>query len=295
MKSQDKGRKGGTLSPGGRLKAAQLIRDLTPSDRVYDRYASRARDWLSGCSRPKLRHDGDVTLLMRPTFVPSTVFARDYLIAWTEAHWWRRHLPHLDAAAMAPCQKHWPPLVLIPEIQSGARAAALIHILEHEFVHINQMLLRRYIMPPLSGRSAKEILRQLYGCMRTEYEAHMVQQTLRPSEVDWPRGWTADEWCVLKGYVSALQEAVLALLSRNVPSLEIAKFVDLWPKSLTSELRRLEIDHAQIAFYYEQWPRHLLLALDDAAARRPDLKSGRAFRLLAKRAGGGASSNGGSG
>lgn len=227
-------------------KAEKLLDDLRPSAAAYRRYRRRADGFLrdSGGPLSASSYPGKcvTALLMRK----SIIFGREYLIACTNPRWFRRGFPSADAFATPGIELGSilsPPLVFVPETKIKSDGQDFRSILEHEFVHLNQIILGTF--PESPKGTAGELLEWLFRATRAEYEANLLQL------VRWPRlfrsarkkhGFSLEAWCVFRGYTQGLERIVSAVIGKEIEKKEFARFLGLLPDALPTGFRRMGFD-----------------------------------------------------
>lgn len=105
-----------------------------------------------------------------------------------------------------------PPVVIMPE-KSRHRGASALSIIEHEIVHINQILTGAFPELP-KKRDVRTRIKYFADAMRTEYEANLLQLVRWPALYPTDAGLSLDHWCMLRGYADAL-EATVRLAARD--------------------------------------------------------------------------------
>jgi hypothetical protein len=135
----------------------------------------------------------------------SVLFGRDYLVAHVDDALLDEVAPECDAIAAA---MNFGPLVLVPLRRRGTRSEVFTSILEHEFVHVNQMLLGRF-GHDLVGRSVPEAIAAFSEEAAVEHDANLIQLAHCPRLFPLDLGISLEHWCVLRGWTAALERAVL--------------------------------------------------------------------------------------
>jgi hypothetical protein len=120
----------------------------------------------------------------RFAFHHSKVFDRDYLVAFVSRQAFRAANPDSDASAAAMTNPKLPPVVIMPE-RHCYRGASALSIIEHEIVHINQMLTGAFPALP-KERDVHTRIKFFADAMRTEYEPNLLQL------VRWPALYPTD-------------------------------------------------------------------------------------------------------
>jgi hypothetical protein len=187
-------------------RAQQLVRRTTPSTRVHGTYTDAAKVFLGVADLlPFVDHGEQRLRLETIRWQRSVLFGRDYLLAHVEDALLDSIAPECDAIATATT---FVPLVLVPLRRRRARSEVFTSILEHEFVHVNQMLLGRFRLDR-PGRSVPDAVTAFLEEAAVEHDANLIQLA------NWPRlfpldlGVSLQHWCALRGWSAALERAVL--------------------------------------------------------------------------------------
>ena len=245
-----------TPSPSERRRFRRLLAKLTPGPSTYREYHERAERYLDAHDLllPAVSHGGQLGAVSRLQMRKSELFGAEYLVAYVDSEWLCRVAPESDAIAsptlgpdsnLAP-----PPLVLVPEARARSRSESFRSVLEHEFVHINQVLLGVFPSGSAGGR-AKNLVADFLAYTRAEYEANVLQLT------QWPRLYppecslSLDHWCVLRGYSQALEKTLMSAAERNLSSDEVSRFLDTFPTALLSGFERIGV-HKHLAPWFQE-------------------------------------------
>lgn len=114
-------------------------------------------------------------------------------------------------------------------------------IVEHEFVHVNQILNGSF--PPNFENAKTDLSRQFVHYVYAEYEANFLQlenwPKLRP-----PRkyGLKLEEWCFLRGYTQALERLLIAAIAEKFSDKKLFLALNKIPKSLKQLLFKLDLE-----------------------------------------------------
>jgi hypothetical protein len=189
----------------------RLLAATTPSRAAYDTYRARSDTYLRSRRHQNqtIQWKGTSARLVGVRFHRSALYSRDYLIAQIEAHWFLDAEPGLDAmAGDFGASSPTPPLVLITSSRKWFRSSLRRSIIEHEIVHINQMLLGTHSTGP-PATSVRQALRIFFRAFQSEYDAHSLQLIKWPSRLvsnEWPGSFHG--WCVFRGWISAVESVV---------------------------------------------------------------------------------------
>jgi hypothetical protein len=203
--------------------------------------------------------------------VRSSLFKREFLVLGVDSVALMAACPHSDAIAASLARERLPPVVLLPRL--GRRrldSPRFRSILEHEFVHVVQMLSGRFVAT-VQTDSLRAWRRRFFERMRVEYEANTLQLTA--SSVLFPRtgGLSLDRWCVLRGYVEALEEVVETMAATSEASM-VDQFLDSFIMRLPRDFTNAGIEISHVPWFVEHWRFHLETALLRVTEDRPHLK-----------------------
>ena len=274
-------------SPSERRRFRRLLAKLTPGAGTYREYHERAQRYLDAHDLilPAVSYRGQNGAVTRLQMRKSELFGPEYLVAFVDSEWMRRVAPESDAIAstmLGPDLNSAPPhLVLVPEARARSRSESFRSVLEHEFVHINQVLLGVFPSESAGGR-AKNLVADFLAYTGAEYEANVLQLT------QWPRLYprdcslSLDHWCVLRGYSQALEKTLMSAAERNLSADEVSQFLDTLPKVLPSGFERIGV-HKQLApWFQERWTHHVSVAIVHIFNALPELQDNNAFRSAAR-------------
>jgi hypothetical protein len=202
-------------------KSRDLLKRLTPLRAEYDDYAADIRTIVAVWSATQGVPASSKGILGHVTAFrswKSELFRREYLVAEVDSAWLDRLAPGCDAVT-APIGTRsqgldLPPLVLVPESNRRVAGAEFASVVEHEIVHVNQML--RGVSPDEEMSAAKGDQRARFiDVVRCEYEANLLQLVRWPSLFPHQYGLTLDRWCALRGWTQALEKAVLGYFCKS--------------------------------------------------------------------------------
>jgi hypothetical protein len=237
---------------------------------------------------PVFTYRGQVGAAMDLRLYPSILFGRDYLVAYMEPEWFRWVAPKCDAIAAPSLASQGgaqpPPLVFVPARRARSKSESFRSILEHEFVHVNQGILRS--LPDMDiGRGAGTLIASLLARTRAEYEAHLLQL------VRWPRlyprryqaRFSLEHWCLLRGYTQALEETLLAAANdEGFPPEEVVRFLDELPAALPASFRRLGVAKELAAWFQTRHVDYTFAAFGHLFEAVPELKTREPFRAAGR-------------
>jgi hypothetical protein len=267
-------------TPTERRRFRALLRKRTAPAAVYRAYRSEADVWLAAVHLfPKsIGFDGWVVHITRAELVASELFERRYLVAYVRGDW----PPHTDATVVSRAEstRPLPPLVLIPAERAHRRGTAFRSIVEHEFVHVNQVLMGAF---PESDaiRNGDDLLEHFFTSMFAEYEANLLQLTRWPQLYPRATGLTLDRWCALRGYTQSLERSIAAVGRGEIRRRAGIRLLQSLPATFADGFRRVGIDDGHAGWFRERWADHLCIALVQVATSQPTLKATAGFQAVA--------------
>jgi hypothetical protein len=284
-KQTDRARKAGRLQPSSedRAKAAELVRRLTPSPAAYQEYRDLVDFSLLASSMIRA-HPSDFLRSLR--LRKSKLFeGRQYLIAYVEDDWLSQTHPGCNALCSSMDSpmvrlaegKLVPPLVMLPASKCRARSAAFSSLVEHEIVHINQVILG--FGPGLpTGRHAEHLLEYLIKVAEAEYEASFIQNVLQPEPIPKEHMLSLDHWCVLNGYAQALERVLATIVKLGFSPEATERFLDSLESALRDLLRRIHASDEVVLWFLNRTIAHVFIAVQQVLAQVPDSKDHPGFR-----------------
>ena len=268
-------------SDSDRRKCSALLKLRSLSDSVYERYRRKADSWVEVVRflAPPIVIHGQRLKVARVAFHRSHLFDREYVIASVSQEAMSSALPGLDASAATLTDPDLPPVVIVPD-KSGPLSRTRLSILEHEIVHINQMLTGVSPQRPKT-KGVPGRLNYFAQTMRMEYEANLLQLVRWPGLYPKHLGLSLDHWCTIRGFASALETTLRLAAADNLPPGQAVRLV----QALDSEVRRgglrLGIDEEYSAWFLNIWPQHLGSALARVVTNFPTIRSTMAFAAMA--------------
>jgi hypothetical protein len=237
----------------------------------YQAYIETALRFINGAeTQPKFIRLGTlVAPVVRARLRTSALFGRPYLVCDVARSWMAQSLPGCEGAAIQALRRDWPPLVLLPIPRPDRTRVEMQSIIEHEFVHIHQILLGRFQGSRPTSTTLEGMRREFFRSIRNEYEANLLQLTR------WPHlwhgtHWPLDAWCVLRGYTSALEGLVEACLEKQSPMRVFRGLFDGLPTQFAKGLAANRIPSAHARWLKQLWPRHFRTAIEVVTAHRVD-------------------------
>jgi len=161
----------------------------------------------------------------------SIVFGKSYLIAYVEDEWIKQMGSTLDAFAA----QRWkfmtiafPPLVFVPYSWMNLNSEKHISIIEHEIVHLNQFLIRK--IPSFADNTIEVLKKEFLHTMRSEYEAYFIQLANYPLLYPEEKGFSLEEWCILRAYTQYLDRMLFWGALSRIPTENIISLLE-WLKA----------------------------------------------------------------
>lgn len=188
-------------------------------------------------------------------------------------------LPGGDAFALQTVDPSAPPLVAVPvRTITSARWQSII---EHEVVHVNQMLLGTF--PGMSfRRTLLAGTKHFTESMRVEYEANLIQLTHWPALYPASIELSLNDWCALRGYAAALEGTIEALGEPDVTADFAIALIERLHKQRRTIFRSATIGRVDLGWFDDRWPDHLCTALLAVTEKRPELKRRRSVQAIAR-------------
>lgn len=249
-----------------RRRADALTRRLTPGKDVYRDYHEDVALYLG-------RHDLVPAIFMhrcaigqarKLTTVRSELFAQDYLLALVDPAWLADVEPGCEAIASSVDRsdsgKPPPPLVIVPANRARSRSAAFRAVLEHEFVHVNQILLGLFPRT-VSITRAKDAIDNYVLCARAEYEASVLEFVRWPEVFPEVDGIGIEHWCALRGYSQALERMLADIASLGVTPRRATRALDMLQAQLPDIITRMGAPKTLAPWFVERFYGHVALAL----------------------------------
>jgi len=201
----------------------------------------------------------------------STVFRRSYLVGWVPANVLAALAPSCDAIAVPSLLPFGDltPFVLAPSARRRDVSDRFCSVLEHEFVHLNQ-LLTDVVAPNYESQSASTVVDAFFHHQRIEHEAYLVQSVRWPKVAPPPEPLSFNTWCLLRSHTQALERALEQVRSKSALK---ALLIGV-PKSAT-RLRALGYGADDVAWFQNRWPRNVVTAAKRVLYRIPDAIAGR--------------------
>ncbi|MCP3105379.1 hypothetical protein LZ198_41605 [Myxococcus sp. K15C18031901] len=227
---------------------------LRPTAEAYQQYREDVHEYLlfHRWQRPKLRVNGKAGTATRLMMRRSELFEQDYLVVCMDSEWFQTAFPTFDALAVGEAETPFfsrPPLVIIPETKARTRGVKFHSILEHEIVHVNQMLLGAFPQSE-AEHGADELLRLFFEHMRVEYEANLLQLTKWPRLYPVRLGASLDRWCAFRGYSQSLENTlVLAAEDEHFSGADVVGFLERILEELPVALRKAGMNSALASWF----------------------------------------------
>ncbi len=261
--------------PLNKRKVEKLLTKMRLSDAVYKRYRRHTERYLADFAEPA-RGASPRRVITALQMHNSLLFEREYLVAYVRSEWFHKTSPGHDAVATEYFQVGAtisPPLVLVPENKKNTREQGFRSVLEHEFVHVNQILLGTFPRP-LNG-STKDLTEEIYRMTRAEYEANLLQLVRWPqlySRAGKQTGLSLESWCVFRGYTQGLEQIILATAKGDPDENKLLRFLYRLPAVLPVGFRRMGFSEFLGKSCAKTATLHTLTAFHLLAERLPALR-----------------------
>lgn len=236
-------------------RAHKFLHELALPDGVYSKYLADSENFLAAAAR----FDKTCLPFRQLRWMKSKLFGRSLLIANFSSYQDSALADNNDAVAHSSMEVagiHSPPAILTRKREGSVRLYR--SILEHECVHIHQMLLGR--MPKFSAKRGGPFQ---FLCEHTQLEfvAYYLQHfhwDVYDSKT--MRGMGLEEWCCFRSYVSSLERTLLHLLSRDCKKSSLEDFLRNTADQLPGLLKPLGFSKETCQFYTGIFPQHLAAA-----------------------------------
>jgi hypothetical protein len=220
-------------------------------------------------------HQGRIARLYE---YPSHLFGERYLVAACERAWFRSLFPETDAVCLPMSQGtfwEFPPLIVVPASFGRRLSERFTSVVEHEIVHIHQVLLGTFPKPPKTW-SASSLLAFLFAHTQAEYEANFIQLTRWPALYPIRTGLSLDHWCILRGYSQGLENVLRHAAYADVAAVHVETFLDRLEHNLPRRMGAAGLDSAFASRLRNSLPQHVESALELAVLRPLPAFTGRA-------------------
>ncbi len=262
-----------------REKARLLLARLTPSHEQYRKYRADAAGYV-GVLRDAMRRGGKLSGEQVTGFGlrASRLFpGMEYLVVYLDDSEYGRLWPEIDASA-APYEwrgHDWvqilrPPRVLIPDNKRRIRSQAFRSVLEHEYVHVNQMLLGAFPDEPYQG-SAERQHGLFFARVRAEFEAYFVQWVNWNDQFPTSHGLSLEHFALLHAYAQTLEHYVRFVDDGSLEPREVLEFLQCLTASFPEEAERMGVDSALVPWFQERLSGFPRIALEVVHANHPQL------------------------
>lgn len=244
--------------PAESLRASRLMRATKPTERAYLAYRKSVDLYVNAHRyyRPTLAL-GDDMAEAHLGFRTSRIFDREFLVAWVDDNLLSRFKPSTDAITTT--VEPEPslglerfPVVIAPISRRRSRNHKFISILEHEIVHVCQVLRGTW----LSSRWAQErdaLLDEFILYAQIEYEANLLQLTRWPNAYKPIVELTIEQWSLLRGYTQALEAVLRSAVRGDLDGHLIPSMIDDVGVHGPARLERIGCSDAAIEWFADRW------------------------------------------
>jgi len=272
------------ISERHKKQASRIIRQINPNQKQYRKYQKDGMNFFTAFNMMNFLNQ-NYTNAYSFEWVSSEHFKKLYLVGFVKKNWFYSLLgTHCDAAATESfmfAEASSPPIVLIPG-KTFPKKKGFQAILEHEFVHVSQMISRGNA-PSLSTcpPTAEAIFKQLCNLTKFEYEAYFVQLSHDPTF--FPRVLESlEEWCSLRGYTEGLETAVFRLCTEGRSLSQIKIFFNLVKSKLPDAFDEIGLDRKIGESFVTELPRVWPLVILTVLKKSPEIVNNRTFISLMK-------------
>ena len=140
-----------------------LLKKLTPGLHLYRNYRDRVALYLGVHDPvlPAVDYKGRIGRVTGLRMIRSELFDKEYLVSYIDTEWLGIAAPSCGAImslVISTAMSDAPPQVYVPDSRIRSRSLKFRSILEHEIVHINQVILGVFPGEP-DGRNAEVVLK----------------------------------------------------------------------------------------------------------------------------------------
>jgi len=261
----------------------RLMREVVPAPSASRNYQQTADLYLRRVW-PMVRRYGQ-SEIMRLSWRKSQVFNdHKYLVAVVRDD--SMVLRDALAAAMPAMQRggvQEPPLVVIPESESRSTSKRFRPVLEHEFVHMNQMINGNYVA--LRGKTVKELHEMFLNNALMEFQAYFLVYGRWPDK--WMERWRVEKdlsfehVCFLRGVTQALEHTLFRAIYSELGEAEFVALMDGFPTLIPRAIQQCgvleEIEPELLAVFGE----YVGISLDVLQERDPGIREKPTLVVLA--------------
>lgn len=248
-------------TPADHARAQAAFDRLQLSAGCYSSYRRAALAFIANSKARSqvIRIGNDAAPIVRPRMISSLLFKQSYLVCDVPRSWMAQTLPGCEGAAIQ--TPRWPPLVVLPTPRPNLTRVEMLSIVEHEFVHVHQMLLGRFQGSRPRSSTLEGMRREFFRSICDEYEANLLQLTR------WPHLWRGiecplDEWCVLRGYTSALEGLIEACVERQASMRAFCALFNDLPRRIAKGFADHRIHAVHAEWVKRLWPQHFRTAVE---------------------------------
>ncbi len=203
----------------------------------------------------------------------SLLFGRDYFLAWVPTEAFDAfNGPNTDATA----EIDWPegedarpPLIIVPLRYRTNRSLRFVSILEHETIHINQVLSSHPLLARHGRLSTVQLVTNHFAHTKLEFLANFIQgarwpHTIRSHLRAWSTPLALEQWSLLRGYTQALEHLFgeIARGRRTASGSALRRFLDTVPAEAAERLEGLGLSTKTLEWFRTRWRQDVERALE---------------------------------
>lgn len=216
--------------------------------------------------------------------IRSDLFDKEYLVSYVDTEWLGSVAPSCDAImslVISTAMSDAPPQVYVPNSRIRSRSLKFRSVLEHEIVHINQVILCVFPGEP-DGRNAEDVLKVFIDAARSEYEANVLQLTRWPGLFPHRSGISLEHWCVLRGYSSSLEKILIKMTAIALPPREVVRLLDIVRAQVPNVVKEMGADQELAPWFSDRFEDHIARALAQVMKAVPEMKENETFRAAGR-------------
>ena len=242
--------------PAESRRASQLVRATRPTERAYLAYRESVDLYVTAhrYHRPMFALGDDMAEALLG-FRTSRIFDRDFLVAWVDDSVLSRFKPSTDAVTTTvepPLGLARFPMVIAPISRRRSRNHKFISILEHEIVHVCQVL-RGVWLAERWPRERDALLDEFMLYAQIEYEANLLQLTRWPDAHKPVVELTIEQWSLLRGYTQALEAVLRSAVRGDLDGHLIPSLIDDVGVHGPARLEQIGCSDAAIEWFADRW------------------------------------------
>jgi hypothetical protein len=207
------------------------------------------------------------------------------MVAYVDDDWMNRIVPGCAAAASTMLEmpegdfsfSEFPPFIFLPESKRRTRNNLFRSIVEHEIIHINQVIKGTFPELPAKRRT-DDLISMFLSETSAEYEASFIQNVRWPTTYHLQGGVSLEHWCLLRGYSQALEHTLFATADLDFSPRVTKRFLEKLSSSVSELLQGIGATEELAAWFQTRFNQHVVLAIRNVSSGFPEVVEHPAFR-----------------